>query len=143
MSGNNRTTTPRPTAGRVPPPGIGGPGALPGEVDALNWTVTVERALGVLSRKWVVTVLRSLQAGPKRQFQIRADARGIQQKVLRETLRALRDDGIVKATMINDGGLDAVAWELTHDGESLLDVVAVVYRWSRDHLVGAQPPHAY
>ena len=114
---------------------VGGPGANSGEVDALMWTVTFQRALAVLNRKWVVSIVRALEHGPRRSFQIRLEMKGIQQKVLRSTLKALECDGLVRQVMIREETTSGIGWELTADGRSLVEPLAAIYRWGRDHLV--------
>jgi DNA-binding HxlR family transcriptional regulator len=111
-----------------------GPGAEPGEVDALMWTVTFQRALAVLNRKWVVSIIRVLEHGPSRAFRIRLEIKGIQQKVLRETLKALEADGLVQQVIIRDETSSGIGWELTDDGQSLVEPVAAIFRWGHDHL---------
>ena len=114
--------------------GVGGPGAIYGETDALLWTVTFQRALGVLNGKWVVSIVRVLEHGPRRAFQIRIQIQGIQQKVLRETLKKLESDGLVQAVVLREDTTSGIGWELTDDGRSLVEPVAAIYRWGRDHL---------
>lgn len=115
--------------------GTGGPGATPGEVDALMWSVTFQRALAVLNRKWVVSIVRALEHGPRRAFQIRLEVKGIQQKVLRDTLKVLERDGLVQQVIMREETSSGIGWELTTDGRSLVEPVAAIFRWGRDHLV--------
>ncbi|MGD9793830.1 MAG: winged helix-turn-helix transcriptional regulator [Acidimicrobiia bacterium] len=114
--------------------GIGGPGAAPGEVDALMWSVTFQRALAVLNRKWVVSIVRALEHGPRRAFQIRNEVKGIQQKVLRDALKTLERDGLVQQVLMREETSSGVGWELTANGRSLVEPVAAIYRWGRDRL---------
>ncbi len=116
------------------PRGIGGPGATFGEVDALMWYVTFQRALAVVNRKWVVSIVRALERGPRRSFQIRAEVKGIQQKVLRDTLKMLERDGLVEQVILREETTSGIAWELTADGRSLVEPLAAIFRWGRDHL---------
>ena len=117
---------------------IGGPGATPGEVDALMWSVTFQRALAVLNRKWVVSIVRALEHAPRRSFQIRLEVKGIQQKVLRDTLKALERDGLVQQVIMREETSSGIGWELTSDGRSLVEPLAAIFRWGRDHL-GSDP----
>lgn len=128
------TLSPNERAGSHPIEGVGGPGARPGEADSLLWTATFQRALAIVNRKWVVAVVRVLDQGPRRQFQIRAEIRGIQLKVLRDTLKALERDGLVRQIVVRDGTATGLGWELTDTGRSLVQPLAAIYRWGRDHL---------
>ena len=120
----------RPTAQHV-----GGPGAAPGEADGLLWTVTTQRVLSLLSRKWVVVIVRTLRDEPKRPGQLRREIRGIQAKVLRETLRALEADGLVEQILVRDDYGDRyICWNLTADGRTLGVPLAALYQWGRQHL---------
>ena len=118
---------------------IGGPGARPGEVDARLWTVTFQRALAIVNRKWVVAIVRVLEHGPRRQFQIRTEIKGVQLKVLRETLRTLEREGLVEQVILREDTGTGVGWELTPTGRSLVEPLAAIFRWGRDHLDAPRP----
>lgn len=113
---------------------IGGPGARPGEVDGLLWMVTYQRALAIVSRKWVVGIVRALEHGPRRQFQIRLEIKGIQLKVLRDTLRTLENEDLVEQVIMREDTGTGVGWALTATGRSLIEPIAAIFRWGRDHL---------
>lgn len=113
---------------------IGGPGARPGEVDALLWMVTYQRTLAIVSRKWVVGIVRALEHGPRRQFQIRAAIKGIQLKVLRDTLRTLEKEDLVEQVIMREDTGTGVGWALTSTGQSLIEPIAAIFRWGQDHL---------
>lgn len=99
------------------------------------WTVTAQEVLALIGRKWTVSILRVLQCGPRRFFQVRAGIGGIQPKVLRENLRALERDGILERVLHDDGsGSKGIAYELTHVGYSLLDLLTTVHAWGHEHL---------
>ncbi len=99
------------------------------------WTVTAQEVLALIGRKWTVSILRVLQYGPRRFFQVRAGIGGIQPKVLRENLRALERDGVLERVLHDDGaGSKGIAYELTHLGYSLLDLLNTVHDWGHEHL---------
>jgi DNA-binding HxlR family transcriptional regulator len=105
------------------------------EPDPMTATVTTQEVLVLLSRKWVVSVLRELLAGPRRHFQLRCAIRDVQPKVLRETLRFLERDGLVERVLHDDGvGGKAIAYELTELGGSLVEPLVAIYLWGRTHL---------
>lgn len=106
-----------------------------GAAAGIRWTVTAQEVLALMGRKWTVSILRVLQHGPRRFFQIRAVIGGIQAKVLRENLRALEQDGILERVLHDDGGgSKGIAYELTHLGDALLDLLGAVQEWGHEHL---------
>ena len=115
-------------------PSVGGPGAAAGEADSMLWTAVVQRGLNVMTRKWTVSIVRVLEPGPLRIGVLRLQLKGIQPKVLRETLRALKADGVVCQVLLDEDPSNAVGWALTTDGRSLVEPLAAIYLWSRDHM---------
>lgn len=114
---------------------VGGPGAPTGEADGLLWTVTTQRVLSLLSRKWVVAIVRTLHDEAKRPGQLRLEIKGIQPKVLRETLRALEAEGLVEQVLVRDSYDDRyICWNLTADGRTLGVPLGALYQWGRHHL---------
>ncbi len=89
----------------------------------------------MLSRKWVVPVVRELASGTRRRFQIHNGIKGVTPKVLTETLRFLERDGVIERVLHDDGhGSKSIAYQLTDLGRSLGAPVTAIYRWGRDHL---------
>lgn len=106
-----------------------------GSLDPTVWMVTTQEVLSLLSRKWVVSILRELLGGPRRHFQLRHAIKGIQPKVLRETLRFLERDGVVERVLHDDDvGGKGIAYELTGLGCTLVEPLTSVFEWGRDHL---------
>lgn len=106
-----------------------------GAATGILWTVTAQEVLALIGRKWTVSILRVLEHGPRRFFQVRAGIGGIQPKVLRENLRALERDGVLERVLHDDGaGSKGIAYELTHLGCSLLDLLSTVHEWGHEHL---------
>ena len=100
-----------------------------------TWTVTTQEVLGLLSRKWVVAILRELLGGARRNFQLRHAITGIQPKVLRETLRFLERDGVVERVLHDyEVGGKGIAYELTGLGCTLVEPLTSMFEWGRDHL---------
>lgn len=86
-------------------------------------------------RKWVLPVVRELESGTLRLFQLRNGIRGVTPKVLTDTLRFLERDGVIERVLHDDGrGSKSVAYQLTDLGRSLAGPVNEIYRWGRDHL---------
>jgi DNA-binding HxlR family transcriptional regulator len=103
--------------------------------DPAVWTATTQEVLALLGRKWLVSIVRELLDGPRRHFQLRCAIKGIQPKVLRETLRFLERDGMVERVLHDDGvGGKAIAYELTGLGRTLVEPLVAVCEWGRKHL---------
>ena len=103
-------------------------------VGGLAWTHTTQEVLTLLTRKWVVPVIRALLDGPKRNFQLRLAVKGIQPKVLTETLRALIADGLVERVIVHEDGTASIAYGLTDLGQSLVAPLVSLFDWGRAHL---------
>jgi DNA-binding HxlR family transcriptional regulator len=103
-------------------------------VGDLGWTHTTQEVLTLLTRKWVVSVIRALLTGPKRHFQLRLAVKGIQPKVLTETLRALEADGLIERAMLDADGAVSIAYWLTDLGQSLVVPLVSLFDWGRAHL---------
>ena len=113
-------------------------GSDPALGDARLWMATYNRALAIVSRKWVVGIVRALEAGPRRQFQVRMANSGIQLKVLRDTLRTLEQEGLVEQVIIREATGTGVGWALTATGRSLIGPITAIFDWGHAHL-GLQP----
>jgi len=62
--------------------------------------LAVKTALGLahLGKKWAPSIIKELQSGEKRYFQLRSAIDGISEKMLAQTLRELERDGLVSRT---------------------------------------------
>ncbi|WP_428964264.1 winged helix-turn-helix transcriptional regulator [Micromonospora fluostatini] len=83
--------------------------------------------------KWTGMVLRCLASGPRRFTELRSALRGVTPKVLTETLRAMRRDGLLTRTEYPENP-PRVEYALTPLGRSLLDLLDAARRWSDAHL---------
>ena len=54
--------------------------------------------LAHLGKKWAPAIIRELQSGEKRYFELRSAIHGISEKMLAQTLRELERDGLVSRT---------------------------------------------
>lgn len=83
--------------------------------------------------RWTAMIVLCLEAGPRRFGVLRRHLRPISAKVLAETLTAMERDGLLWRRPVGgpDGGVE---YELTALGRTLLDVIAHVRGWARDHL---------
>ncbi|WDZ84610.1 winged helix-turn-helix transcriptional regulator [Micromonospora cathayae] len=83
--------------------------------------------------RWTGMVVRCLAFGPRRFTELRAALRGVTAKVLAETLRAMRRDGLVTRTAYPENP-PRVEYALTPLGRTLIDLLDAARRWTDDHL---------
>ena len=132
----------RSTSRKSPPPATGTP---PAPQSATSYRHAIQEAMTVLHGQWVVAVLASLAAQPRKYLDLRDDInnteerlgwishpRPVSQKVLSETLKRMRRDGLI----IRSGSRSAfqeVWYELSPLGQTLLRSLRPVARWAMDN----------
>ena len=89
-------------------------------------------ATDVIGGRWVMVVLHALRDGPVRPADLLGRIGGIRSKVLNETLRKLRDDGLVDRRAYREAP-PRVVYELTDLGRSLLVPLDALARWADLH----------
>lgn len=87
--------------------------------------------------RWTVLVIGMLEDGPQRFSQISRRVDGISQKMLTQTLRSLEADGLVLRTAYPEIP-PRVEYELTELGRSLLEPLAGLVAWAREHMEEVQ-----
>jgi DNA-binding HxlR family transcriptional regulator len=85
-----------------------------------------------LGDKWTLLVVELLGQGTRRFSELRREIDDISQRMLTLTLRRLERDGLVRRT-VYPVVPPRVDYELTPLGASLLDAVAPLVTWTRDH----------
>jgi len=85
-----------------------------------------------LADKWSLLVVELLGDGTRRFTELRRAIDGISQRMLTLTLRQLERDGLVRRT-VHPVVPPRVDYELTALGASLLDAVAPLVAWTREH----------
>ncbi|GAA2301689.1 helix-turn-helix domain-containing protein [Nonomuraea roseoviolacea subsp. roseoviolacea] len=83
--------------------------------------------------KWTGKIIRCLEDGPRRFSELRVPLRGITPKVLTETLRAMERDGLLTRTAYAEIP-PRVEYELTSLGRTLLEPMAAMCSWAREHM---------
>ncbi|MDG4787918.1 helix-turn-helix domain-containing protein [Micromonospora sp. WMMD1102] len=83
--------------------------------------------------RWTGMLLLCLEHGPRRFGELRVPLRTVTPKVLADTLRAMRRDGLVTRTRYDENP-PRVEYALTSLGRSLLPLIAAARAWSREHL---------
>ncbi|MEW1694341.1 MULTISPECIES: helix-turn-helix domain-containing protein [unclassified Streptomyces] len=85
-------------------------------------------AFDLLANTWNAVVLWALRDGPRRPVELRERIGGISSKVLNETLRRLRDSGLVERRP-HPGSPPRVEYELTDLGRTLLGPIEFMGAW--------------
>lgn len=112
---------------------------------ATSYRHAIQEAMTVLHGIWVVAVLASLAAGPRKYLDLRNDInsteerlgwishpRPISQKVLSDTLRRMRRDGLI--TRVGPRSAFQEVWyELSPLGQTLLRSLRPVATWAMDN----------
>ena len=83
--------------------------------------------------KWAVLAIAALASGPLRFNELRRTVRGVSQKMLTQTVRALERDGLVTRTVTPTVPV-SVEYAITPLGITLGETVRALHRWSVDHL---------
>ncbi|MBP1962818.1 winged helix-turn-helix transcriptional regulator [Paenibacillus aceris] len=90
------------------------------------------RALEVVSSKWTVLVFYELEDGKKRYSDLKRRVEGVTQKMLTQTLRQLERDGLV-LRHVYPTVPPTVEYSLTPLGESLIEPMRTLHRWTEAH----------
>ena len=91
-------------------------------------------ALGVVSGKWVLSVLAELADGPRRYTELQARLPVVAGSMLTGTRRRMERDGIV-AREVEPAIPPRVEYRLTELGETLREPLSALSRWAERHVV--------
>jgi DNA-binding HxlR family transcriptional regulator len=94
-----------------------------------------QASLDRLGDKWSLLVVELLGHGTLRFSELKRHIDGISQRMLTLTLRHLERDGLITRT-VHPMVPPRVDYELTPLGRSLLDAVAPLVEWARNHRDG-------
>ncbi|WP_280313602.1 winged helix-turn-helix transcriptional regulator [Nocardia abscessus] len=92
----------------------------------------IERTLKVLDGKWTTLIVRELLSGPKRFGDLRTALGAPSAKTLTDRLRALEHQRILTRTVYAEVP-PRVVYELTEDGQSLVEVLYAMLKWGEEH----------
>ncbi|MBW4695270.1 MAG: helix-turn-helix transcriptional regulator [Lyngbya sp. HA4199-MV5] len=92
----------------------------------------VRKALDLIADKWTVLVIVALMNDKKRYSELHRKIEGISQKMLTQTLRRLEDNGLVQRK-IYPVIPPMVEYSLTPLGETLVEPLKALCRWSFEH----------
>lgn len=108
-----------------------GTGHQPTRVE-LTQSCEIRDLLDRLGDKWSLLVVELLGEGTRRFSQLRREIDGISQRMLTLTLRRLERDGLVHRT-VHAVVPPQVDYDLTPLGATLLDTIAPLVAWTREH----------
>ncbi len=100
-------------------------------------------AFDLLANTWNSVVLWALRDGPSRHVELRGRIGGISSKVLTETLRRLKFNGLVERR-VGAGTESRAAYALTPLGRTLLGPIGAFGEWAFEHgdeVMAAQERH--
>src|SRR3954469_25948880 len=98
----------------------------------LGLILPVSDAISVLSGKWKLPIIISLQFGNKRFSEIAKDIPKITDRMLSKELRELEMNYLIKRT-VYDAFPVIVEYSVTEYGESLDDVIRELAKWGKQH----------
>ena len=92
----------------------------------------VATTVQIIGSKWKLLILRNLLRRPWRFNELKKDLKGISQKVLTDSLRAMEADGIVDRTVYAEVP-PRVEYALSDLGETLRPILAAMETWGIDY----------
>lgn len=104
-----------------------------GDRDVFARNSRSRRVLEMIADKWTTLVVCVLSQGTRRYSELEREIEGLSQKMLTQTLRNLERDGFVERK-VYPVVPPKVEYSLTPLGESVLDVLAALCRWSEEHI---------
>lgn len=90
----------------------------------------IQGVIDIISKKWALLIIAALGNNARMRYNnIKNELRGISPKTLADTLKKLRDAGIVDRESFNEIP-PRVEYSLTRDGEKLRDAIIPVIEWA-------------
>ena len=90
----------------------------------------VATTVALIGSKWKLLILRNLMARPWRFNELKKDLKGVSQKVLTDSLRALEGDGIIFRTVYPEVP-PKVEYSLSPLGESMRPILSAMESWGK------------
>lgn len=101
--------------------------------DVMDEECSSRQAVELLGNKWTILVIFSLVDGTKRYSEMKRMIEGVSQKMLTQTLRNLEHSGLVHRE-VYPVIPPKVEYSLTPLGETLLDPILAIKRWSQTYM---------
>jgi len=91
-----------------------------------------EKAMGLISTRWVGLILFDLLDGPKRFSEMESDM-PISGRLLSDRLKLLEREGIISRNIYSEFPV-RIEYELTDKGSALEPVIREIQGWAEDHI---------
>lgn len=91
-----------------------------------------EKAVSIISQRWIGLIIYQLLSGPQR-FSFLEATVGISGRVLSERLKDLENEGIVKRDVFPETPV-RIEYSLTEKGQSLEPIMKEISKWSQTWL---------
>lgn len=114
---------------------------------AMSYREGIYEVMALLSGEWVVAVLASLATQSLKYLELREEinqaeerrgwtshTRPVSQKVLSQTLKRMRRDGLITRSAKTESSFNPVWYELTPLGQTLLMTLTPMAKWAQAHL---------
>ena len=96
----------------------------------------VATTVQLIGSKWKLLIIRNLRMRPWRFNELQKDLKGISQKVLTDSLRALESDGLVTRTVYAEVP-PRVEYALSELGETMRPILDAMEQWGAGYKVMA------
>lgn len=100
----------------------------------------VATTVQLIGSKWKLLILRNLRERPWRFNELKRDLKGISQKVLTDSLRAMEEDGIIIRTVYPEVP-PRVEYALTPLGETMGPILDAMAEWGNNYKKWAAKEH--
>lgn len=104
------------------------------KINAEEYSCPVEALSNILGKKWVATIIWTLQKEEKRFGQLQREIDGCTKKMLSQQLDLLMEQGIVQNEKVISGNTIESTYYLSETGLSLLPIVEQMIEWGNNHL---------
>ena len=92
----------------------------------------VATTVQLIGSKWKLLIMRNLLERPWRFNELKKNLEGISQKVLTDSLRSMKDDGIITRTVYPEVP-PRVEYALSETGESMRPILNAMYDWGTNY----------
>jgi DNA-binding HxlR family transcriptional regulator len=93
---------------------------------------SIHDTLDIISGKWKITIIGSLNFGKKRFMELQREVEGIGAKMLSKELRELEINGLIKRTVYDTKPV-TVEYEITEYGKTLSPIIYEMAKWGAEH----------
>jgi len=91
---------------------------------------SVERAFGLLGKKWAALIVHVLAGGPRHFCEVEQTIGSLSARMLAARMKELEAEGLVRRT-VETGSPVRVLYSLTEKGKALRPALQAMERWAR------------